>query len=272
MRRYGVILTFWALLIATAFTARYWLSYRPAGQEWRAARDLAAGRQIRQGDLAKPSKQTDAATLPPVERLVGYHLVGEKKSGEPIAPEEVVATPSLPPVAADESLVVFPLNAEELATAELVKGGDYVQPCTRDAPRVGQSQRSAVPPPTKCSGLWAQVVAIHRANALAPQDWLVLKVSRGEVPKVLDLASAGGERLVISSEKGAVAPPAGQDDRTPRIRHAQERLTALGFPTGPIDGMLGPRTRTALQQFQRANQLPVTGEVDDATWRAFGER
>jgi hypothetical protein len=49
------------------------------------------------------------------------------------------------------------------------------------------------------------------------------------------------------------------------VRRAQERLTALGFAPGPIDGVLGSQTRAALRQFQRAHSLPSTGELDDAT-------
>jgi peptidoglycan hydrolase-like protein with peptidoglycan-binding domain len=68
-------------------------------------------------------------------------------------------------------------------------------------------------------------------------------------------------------------PPAVLPDDAPtRIRRAQERLTALGFAPGPVDGVLGPRLRTALQQFQRRQRLPVTGELDAATWRALGGR
>jgi peptidoglycan hydrolase-like protein with peptidoglycan-binding domain len=63
-----------------------------------------------------------------------------------------------------------------------------------------------------------------------------------------------------------------QDDAPTRIRRAQDRLTALGFAPGPVDGVLGPRMRTALQQFQRRHRLPVTGALDAAMWRALEGR
>ena len=50
-----------------------------------------------------------------------------------------------------------------------------------------------------------------------------------------------------------------------RIGQAQERLQTLGFPPGPIDGVLGPRTKAALRQYQTQHNLPVTGGLDDAT-------
>ena len=40
----------------------------------------------------------------------------------------------------------------------------------------------------------------------------------------------------------------------------QRRLTAAGFDTEGSDGVIGPKTRAAIEAFQRARGLPVTGE------------
>jgi peptidoglycan hydrolase-like protein with peptidoglycan-binding domain len=48
-------------------------------------------------------------------------------------------------------------------------------------------------------------------------------------------------------------------------RAAQQALKTQGFDPGPIDGRMGPRTRAALGDYQRKNDLPVTGMLDDAT-------
>jgi len=52
----------------------------------------------------------------------------------------------------------------------------------------------------------------------------------------------------------------------------QRALMAAGFdlPQYGADGDLGLETRTALQAFQRANGLPVTGAPDSATVKALG--
>ena len=50
-----------------------------------------------------------------------------------------------------------------------------------------------------------------------------------------------------------------------RVGQAQERLKALGHNPGPIDGVLGPRTKAALRQYQTQHSLPVTAVLDDAT-------
>ncbi|HMH50557.1 MAG TPA: peptidoglycan-binding domain-containing protein [Candidatus Acidoferrum sp.] len=48
-------------------------------------------------------------------------------------------------------------------------------------------------------------------------------------------------------------------------RAAQQALKTQGFDPGPIDGRMGPRTRAALNDYQRKNDVPVTGMLDDAT-------
>ena len=50
---------------------------------------------------------------------------------------------------------------------------------------------------------------------------------------------------------------------------AQSRLTAHGFPCGPIDGVIGSGTRAALRAFQATRALPITGAADDATVAAL---
>ncbi|CTQ75925.1 peptidoglycan-binding protein [Roseibium alexandrii] len=49
----------------------------------------------------------------------------------------------------------------------------------------------------------------------------------------------------------------------------QSRLTSHGFACGGIDGEIGPVTLYALRSFQKANNLPVTGQADKATVEAL---
>ena len=48
-------------------------------------------------------------------------------------------------------------------------------------------------------------------------------------------------------------------------RAAQEALKTQGIDPGPVDGRMGPRTRAAISDYQRRENLPVTGMLDDAT-------
>src|SRR5919109_2200226 len=41
----------------------------------------------------------------------------------------------------------------------------------------------------------------------------------------------------------------------------QSRLRALGYEVGPIDGIMGPKTRGAIRQFQRQGGMPADGKL-----------
>jgi len=49
------------------------------------------------------------------------------------------------------------------------------------------------------------------------------------------------------------------------VRAAQLYLTYGGYSPGPVDGMAGSRTLTALRQFQTANGLPASAAIDQNT-------
>ncbi|WP_207479693.1 peptidoglycan-binding domain-containing protein [Arenibaculum pallidiluteum] len=54
------------------------------------------------------------------------------------------------------------------------------------------------------------------------------------------------------------------------IREIQRRLRERGFDAGTPDGFAGPRTRAAIEAFERASGLPVTGEPSAALLRRLG--
>ena len=56
-----------------------------------------------------------------------------------------------------------------------------------------------------------------------------------------------------------------QAQRLPFVREAQRALRDLGYHPGPIDGLFGPQTRMALEKYQLAEKLPVTGQLDAET-------
>jgi hypothetical protein len=53
------------------------------------------------------------------------------------------------------------------------------------------------------------------------------------------------------------------------VSEAQERLTNLGYDPGPIDGSIGPKTKTSIKRFQTDNGLPETGQLDEVTIKAL---
>lgn len=54
------------------------------------------------------------------------------------------------------------------------------------------------------------------------------------------------------------------------VRKVQEKLNEEGYSVGPTDGVWGPQTQQALTQFQQAEGLEATGQLDEQTMSALG--
>jgi hypothetical protein len=61
------------------------------------------------------------------------------------------------------------------------------------------------------------------------------------------------------------------DDLAPDqvIASVQTQLQQIGYYTGAVNGVLDPQTRTAIANFQRDRDLPLTSAVDEATVKAL---
>jgi peptidoglycan hydrolase-like protein with peptidoglycan-binding domain len=57
-----------------------------------------------------------------------------------------------------------------------------------------------------------------------------------------------------------------------RLRQLQTYLTRNGFYNGAVDGVLGPRTRSAIRKAERAESLPETGLPSEGLWRRIESR
>ncbi len=80
----------------------------------------------------------------------------------------------------------------------------------------------------------------------------------------------------LSAEPQVASPvPVKQDSVLSRgsrgsdVQLLQERLTAKGYLPGPVDGILGSRTLTALHEFQIAQGLETSNQVNQQTWKAL---
>ncbi len=83
----------------------------------------------------------------------------------------------------------------------------------------------------------------------------------------------GGTTLLAAIGDPAAAPapsatqpssPAGRDSRN-LVARVQQALTDLGYDPGPVDGLTGGRTISAIEAFQRSRNLPVSGEISQET-------
>ncbi|WP_157953672.1 peptidoglycan-binding domain-containing protein [Oceanimonas marisflavi] len=63
-----------------------------------------------------------------------------------------------------------------------------------------------------------------------------------------------------SDSASSVSP---QLTKRQKIKEAQQLLARLGYQPGPADGIMGSRTRNAIRDFLRDNDMPQTREVND---------
>ena len=81
---------------------------------------------------------------------------------------------------------------------------------------------------------------------------------------------------VICVPRGQTSPDEcpllSQGSRGPAVRELQILLRDRGFDPGPIDGIFGSRTRSAVVSFQRRNNLSPDGIVGVMTWTALGKK
>ncbi len=131
---------------------------------------------------------------------------------------------------------------------------------------VGQSAASGLATAQYSLGvLWAQGVGLPR-DEVQGAAWLERARRQGSrtadevlgaLKKRLD---AGQWQRARRMARGSMGSPLRS-----RTRFIQVRLTQLGYPVGAPDGLWGAKSRSALQAFQRDQELAVSGRVDRAT-------
>jgi peptidoglycan hydrolase-like protein with peptidoglycan-binding domain len=107
------------------------------------------------------------------------------------------------------------------------------------------------------SGLEAQSTA-RPADLIPDASWRGRPIKRPDrAPIQLSQPAAS----TVIRQGAGFRDSAGSD----AVRDIQRRLHALGYRPGPVDGVFGPRTRSAVGWFQIKHRLPATGAVDGTT-------
>jgi peptidoglycan hydrolase-like protein with peptidoglycan-binding domain len=89
------------------------------------------------------------------------------------------------------------------------------------------------------------------------------------------MAFAAGALLAVSLSPSAIAQPVAplayvQPVAPAAVQAVQDHLRRAGAYNGATDGVWGPDSSNALQQFQASHQLQVTGQLNQATAAALG--
>ncbi len=116
-------------------------------------------------------------------------------------------------------------------------------------------------------------------NSQRGYAWLLLAARAGH-PKAGEVAAAlerklTPERLAKATAQAdnfkPVADPPFDDPAT--VMYLQHALNGLGFEAGPVDGILGKRSRAAISRYQKSCSLPTSGTATpELVQRLFEEQ
>ena len=114
------------------------------------------------------------------------------------------------------------------------------------------------------SGLLAASVAFtHPIPAFADGDAIVGGIIGGIIGGAIVAESNKKKpRTTTTSTRTYVANPAAQAQRAAN-REVQVALNYFGFPVGTPDGAIGPRSRSAIAEYQATMGYPATGQLTD---------
>lgn len=216
----------------------------------------------------RPENDEDVSTIT---------ILGPK---EPVEPEQVVtpqpepapAPAVVPDVAPVQPRLLLPdlavFKAADQATCAIgrlcrftirllnVGSGPYIAP-VRFTDRITQANArlsSSGPSPWVCTETGDGVSCRHDTTTINPGESLELNLA------FTPTASTSGRLTNCGHVEWVI---------TGRVAMLQHALNQLGFPAGPIDGKMGPRTRNAIIDFEGATGLSQTGQYSDALMQSI---
>ena len=100
--------------------------------------------------------------------------------------------------------------------------------------------------------------------------WYQIRRIYTAVTKLAELTSSG----LIIIDIPEYTPTPGPEDIVPRVQAVQYFLNVLSvyynsIPSVDINGVLDTNTRTAIMEFQKVFNIPITGLVDEQTWNTM---
>ncbi len=112
-------------------------------------------------------------------------------------------------------------------------------------------------------------------NPVAGHAWLSLAAAQGhaQAKKVAAaLAKKMTPRQIQKAESRAAGFRPGPSEvfaDRPALMYVQQSLNVLGFDAGPVDGVAGPRTQSAIREFESGAKFAGNGEVSPELLRGL---
>jgi peptidoglycan hydrolase-like protein with peptidoglycan-binding domain len=102
------------------------------------------------------------------------------------------------------------------------------------------------------------------------QPRIILGSTFALIMGVSGLAAAGDKDAHAHGTQAQAATAAQHVATREEIKAMQRALTARNLYQGPADGVWGPKTESAVRNFQTQNSLEATGRLNEPTARALG--
>jgi peptidoglycan hydrolase-like protein with peptidoglycan-binding domain len=115
------------------------------------------------------------------------------------------------------------------------------------------------------AGTAASSASLDFAGASAPAISVEPIQPQAELAAITVSPSAPAENPAVQPAAAEASAPLPLEESA-RNRNIQLALKAAGFDPGSADGRMGPRTQTAVRDFQRAQGLTPDGKVGPKTW------
>lgn len=93
----------------------------------------------------------------------------------------------------------------------------------------------------------------------------------GTEPKPAAIAPAVSQTKPAATAPAQLAPLPPAGPYKPSNQEIQTALKNAGLYTGNVDGKVGPMTKKAIEEFQRANGLEADGKVGPKTWAVLSK-
>ena len=113
----------------------------------------------------------------------------------------------------------------------------------------------------------AKMARFETTEAVAPLEDVVITQSPVTEPSATQALNQETipPTAAVPPVADTMATGAGQD-KLARNKDIQTALKSANFYTGNIDGKIGPKTKRAIVEFQRAKGLKTDGKVGSKTW------
>jgi murein L,D-transpeptidase YcbB/YkuD len=157
-------------------------------------------------------------------------------------------------------------SEEQAVQTEILQLHQQIEDVTAERDQLAQERDRQIQDGQDLQNVQKQIEAA--IQELQQLDVLRASVSQAIEQGRLQLTRSSGQAMA-KEESPTVTVTSAIPLPKRQIRAAQEALTDFGYGRIEADGVFGPSTRKAVEAFERAKGLPVTGRLGAATLQAL---